>query len=367
MLRADVQPPVCQRPGPAHRQQRSEDPSRLRAMARHARLGQPAGEEPGPQVGDAGGDALGPPGAGREPGPAERGHPLRRQPAERRDGPLARETGPRPVPERGLAVVPRRPAERLHHALHHHRLRPPAAPGREARHAAGLQVAGPAGRLDRRDLPRDPPQRSQGREPPQSDDRALPLRPQLLPRGPADHPAGQGGGGLLPRPGPEVLAQAGRPPVAGPPGRGPEAVRRQAGRPGHHAVDQGAVRQRRRAGHVLARHRALVLVVSGPDRDPGHDDRGLRRGDGRPEGGRGLQGLAVEAEADAGLEDHQGHGRRRLRPAAARQQRAGLRRAGRGDPGRQADQAREGRGRHRLLRAEVRPRRDQARDGPDHA
>ena len=35
-------------------------------------------------------------------------------------------------------------------------------------------------------------------------------------------------------------------------------------------------------------------------------------------GGRGLQGLAAEAEADAGLEDHQGHGRRGLRPAAAR-------------------------------------------------
>ena len=35
-------------------------------------------------------------------------------------------------------------------------------------------------------------------------------------------------------------------------------------------------------------------------------------------GGRGLQGLAAEAEADPGLEDHQGHGRRGLRPAAAR-------------------------------------------------
>ena len=37
VLRADVQPPVRQRAGPAHRQQRSEDPSRLRAVARHAR------------------------------------------------------------------------------------------------------------------------------------------------------------------------------------------------------------------------------------------------------------------------------------------------------------------------------------------
>ena len=67
----------------------------------------------------------------------------------------------------------------------------------------------------------------------------------------------------------------GRPPVAGPSGRGPEALWRQAGRPGHHAVDQGAERQRRGDGHVLARHRAVVLVVPRPDRDPGHDDRGL--------------------------------------------------------------------------------------------
>ena len=48
-----------------------------------------------------------------------------------------------------VALVPRRPAQRLHHALHHHRLRPPAAPGREGRYAAGVQVARPTGRLDR--------------------------------------------------------------------------------------------------------------------------------------------------------------------------------------------------------------------------
>ena len=118
-------------------------------------------------------------------------------------------------------------------------------------------------------------QRPQGRQSPQPDDRVLSLRPQLLPGRPAHRPAGQGSGRLLPRPGPQALAVAGRPPVAGPSGRGPEAFRRQAGRPGHHALDQGAERQRRGAGHVLARHRALVLVVSRPDRDPGHDDRGL--------------------------------------------------------------------------------------------
>ena len=111
---------------------------------------------------------------------------------------------------------------------------------------------------------------------------------------------------------------------------------------------------------------AVVVVVPGADRDAGDDDRGVRRGAERRGGGRGLQGLAAEAEADAGLEDDQGHGRRGLRPAAARQPAAGLRRAGRSGAGRPGDQAGEGRGRHGLLRAAVRRRRDQAGDGPDH-
>ena len=49
------------------------------------------------------------------------------------------------------------------------------------------------------------------------------------------------------------------------------------------------------------------------------------------EGGRGLQGLAAQAEADAGLEDDEGHRRRGLRPAPPRRQPAEVRRAGRGD------------------------------------
>ena len=48
-------------------------------------------------------------------------------------------------------------------------------------------------------------------------------------------------------------------------------------------------------------------------------------------GGRGLQGLAAQAEADAGLEDDQGHRRRRLRPLAPRREPAQVRRAGRSD------------------------------------
>ena len=49
---------------------------------------------------------------------------------------------------RCMALVYRRPALRLHHALHHHRLRPPASPGREGRSIAGPAVARAAGRLD---------------------------------------------------------------------------------------------------------------------------------------------------------------------------------------------------------------------------
>ena len=161
------------------------------------------------KIGHVGGNALGAAGAGREPGPAERGHPLRRQPAERRDGPGHEEAGRGPVRQRGLAVVPRRPALRLHHALHHYGLRPHAAPGRKGRYATGLQVADPAGRLDRRDLPPDPPRRPQGRQPSQPDDRLVSLRPQLLPGGPAHRPPSQGSRGLLPGAGPQALAGAG--------------------------------------------------------------------------------------------------------------------------------------------------------------
>ena len=50
------------------------------------------------------------------------------------------------------------------------------------------------------------------------------------------------------------------------------ALKRFADKPAarHHAFDQGAERERRRAGHVLPRHLIVVLVVSCPDRDPGY-------------------------------------------------------------------------------------------------
>ena len=42
---------------------------------------------------------------------------------------------------RALAMVPRRARQRVHHALHHHRLRTAAAPGRGDQHRSGCQVA----------------------------------------------------------------------------------------------------------------------------------------------------------------------------------------------------------------------------------
>ena len=101
----------------------------------------------------------------------------------------------------------------------------------------------------------------------------------------------------------------------------------------HHEVHQGAERDQRGDGHVLARHRAELVVVSGAHRDPGADDRGVRRSDGRPAGGRGVPRLAAQAEADAGLEDDQGDRRCRLCPAVARQGLPVERGAGAGEAG----------------------------------
>ena len=122
-----------------------------------------------------------------------------------------------------------------------------------------------------------------------------------------------------------------------------------------------------------------------PDRDPGADDRGVRRSDGRPAGRRGLPRLAAQAEADPGLEDHQSHRRCRLCPAAARQGHPVQRRAGAGEAGRRGRDARSGGkpeirrpkparpsrnqsagARHRLLRIPLRPGRHQAEAGRDH-
>ena len=169
--------------------------------------GQPAGKEPGPESRAAGRDSLGPAGPGGEPGSPQRGPPVRRQPAERRNRAAAPQAVRNAAGRRRLAVVPRRAAQRLHHALHHHRLRPPAAPGRAARHGPGRQVAGAAGRLGRRDVPRDPQARQAGRQPSLVAHRPVPVRPQLLPGRQGDRRQPQTGGRLLPGPGPQVLVR----------------------------------------------------------------------------------------------------------------------------------------------------------------
>ena len=102
----------------------------LRPVEEHARAGKPAAEEPGPQGGDDRGNALAAAGRERKPGAQERRHPVRRQPAQLRDGGHAAQADRDATGRRLLAVVPRRARQRLHHALHHHRLRPAAAPGR---------------------------------------------------------------------------------------------------------------------------------------------------------------------------------------------------------------------------------------------
>ena len=233
------------------------------------------------------------------------------------------------------------PAERLHHALHHHRLRPAAAPGREDRHGPGRQIARPAGRLDRPGVSRDPQATatrtrttSARRSRCTSTAAASSSRTSRSPpqhKEAVDYFLGQAR---------KYWLQAGRPPVAGPPGRGPEPLRRQAGRRRTSCARSRSGRSANEEMGMFWRDMELSWWwYPRPDRNPGDDDRGLRRSDGRRAGGRGLQGLALEAEADPGLEDHQGHGRRRLCPAAPRRQPAGLRRAGRGHAGRHRDQA----------------------------
>ncbi len=64
MQRADLQPALRQRARPPRRQFRPEDPPHLRSLEGHAGARQSAGEEPGPEVGDAGGNAVAPPGDG---------------------------------------------------------------------------------------------------------------------------------------------------------------------------------------------------------------------------------------------------------------------------------------------------------------
>ena len=219
---------------------------------------------------------------------------------------------------RDVAVVPGRAVERVHHPVHHDRVRAAPAPRGEGRDDPGVQRRPEPRRLGRPDVPRHPPARQPGRQPPVRDDRPVPVRPQLLPRRREGRRPAPGGGELLARAGEDVLAPTRHPAVAGAPRGRPQPVRRQGDGEGDRRVDQGAVGLDRGDGHVLARPGIPGVVVPRPGRDPGHDDRGVRRGGERPAGRRGLQGLAPETEADPELEDDEGHGRRRVRPAAPR-------------------------------------------------
>ena len=203
-------------------------------------------------------------------------------------------------------------------------------------------------------------------EPPQSDDRLVPVRAELLPGGSAHRGPIPGGAATTgsARPGKYWLSLW----------RQSQAhlaiALKRFGDTETPAAIMKSIKEfsvtSEEMGMYLAGHRAKLVVAPGADRDAGPDDRGLRRGHGRRPGGRGLPGLAAQAEADPGLEDHQGHGRRGLRPAASRHGHALLRRPGPGRPRRRVDRARERRGRHRVLRGAIRPRRDRARDGSDH-
>ena len=85
-----------------------------------------------------------------------------------------------------LAVVPRRARQRLHHALHHHRLRPAAAPGRGYQCGPGHPLAAAAGRVDDGALRAHPEVAGAGEVRAQLDRRALSVWPELLPEGHAD-------------------------------------------------------------------------------------------------------------------------------------------------------------------------------------
>ena len=107
--------------------------------------------------------------------------------------------------------------------------------------------------------------------------------------------------------------------VEGSSGAGAEAVpgaSRGAGRD-HGFLERVLRDQLRNWGCSGRTSRALLFLAARADRDAGAHDRGVRRGGRGCRGGGGFQGLAAEAEADAGLENHQGHRGCGLRPAAA--------------------------------------------------
>src|SRR6266581_2029186 len=110
----------------------------------------------------------------------------------------------------------------------------------------------------------------------QGNDRAVSLRPEFFPERQAGRREPPSRRGLFPRSGANALAEAGEPPIPGPPRHRIEALRRQNDAARDHEVDPGTLRIERGAGDVLARNRIVMVVVSRSDRDSGHDDRGFR-------------------------------------------------------------------------------------------
>ena len=198
---------------------------------------------------------------------------------------LLRKLSEQQTGRRRLALVPRRPALRLHHPLHRRRFRPAAAPGRQGRQRAGGESGGAVGRLDRPHLPpRSLTPSAKHATPGDTNKDESHLTPTIalylygrsffLEDKPiaADHKEAvdyfldqarkhwlklacrQSQGQLA-----LALKRFGDPTV-------PQE---------HHALDQGAIGERRGAGHVLAQHGALLVVVPGAQIEtPGGDDRG---------------------------------------------------------------------------------------------
>ena len=178
---------------------------------------------------------------------------------------------------------------------------------------------------------RDPASTSPKKNHLQPDDRPVPVRPQLLPRGQADRrrstrPRSITASARRRSTGCKLANRQSQAHLA----LGLQALRRQ-GRPPTGIMK--SIKERSVTDEELGMFwrdtGTVVLVVSAP--------RSRRRRmmieafdevTNDAQGRRGLQGLAAQAEADAGLEDHQGHRRRGLRPAAARRQPADVRRAG---------------------------------------
>ena len=130
---------------------------------------------------------------------------------------LAQKLAEMQLRRRRVAVVPRRTGQRLHHALHHHRLRPPAAPRREDRY--GRRPSNRSTRLDAWADQHVPASILQHSDPDKNHlqpdvSRCTSTAAVSSSQDKAVANEHKARGRLLARPGEEVLAAAGQPPVA---------------------------------------------------------------------------------------------------------------------------------------------------------